>query len=339
MSTTALNKNALIQANALNRYYGDYQAVNDFNLILKKGEVLGLLGPNGAGKSTTMQMLTGNISPSSGDVFIDGMNLIEEPESAKASIGYLPEQPPVYKDMTVTEYLKYCAALRGIKKQQSVQLMSYASERCGLQDVSKKLIGNLSKGFQQRVGIAQAILHQPKVVIFDEPTVGLDPLQINQIRQLIRELGEDHAVILSTHILPEVQAVCDRVQIINRGETVFADSFKELAKGHFSHQVIASFTNVIDVKLLESMTNVNKVIAIETVSNNNRYQISFKKDTDSQNNASEVYHLAVKQDWQLIELIPQNETLEQIFMDLVYADTSLKQQNSDTKKKAEVLDE
>lgn len=339
MSTTALDNNALIQANALNRYYGDYQAVNDFNLTLKKGEVLGLLGPNGAGKSTTMQMLTGNISPSSGEVFIDGVNLVEEPESAKASIGYLPEQPPVYKDMTVAEYLKYCAALRGIKKQQSGQLISYASDRCGLQDVSKKLIGNLSKGFQQRVGIAQAILHQPKVVIFDEPTVGLDPLQINQIRQLIRELGEDHAVILSTHILPEVQAVCDRVQIINRGETVFADSFEKLAKRHFGNQVTVSFNDLVDVKLLEKMTNVERVTTLESSGNNHRYQVSFKQNTDSQNNAAEIYRLAVKHDWQLVELIPQNETLEQIFMDLVYADTGLEEQNSDTKMKAEAEDE
>ncbi len=339
MSNTALNNSALLQAKSLYRYYGDYQAVNDFNLILNKGEVLGLLGPNGAGKSTTMQMLTGNISPSSGEVFINGINLIEEPELAKASIGYLPEQPPVYKDMTVGEYLTYCSALRGISKQQRVQLISYASERCGLQDVSKKLIGNLSKGFQQRVGIAQAILHQPKVVIFDEPTVGLDPLQINQIRQLIRELGEDHAVILSTHILPEVQAVCDRVQIINHGETVFADSFEKLAKRHFGNQVIVSFNDVIDVKLLENMTNVDHVTATNSLANNHRYQISFKQDTESDNNSAEVYQLAVKQGWQLIELIPQNETLEKIFMDLVYADASLGQQNPDTKMKAEVVDE
>lgn len=321
MSTNARNNNVLIQANALNRYYGDYQAVNDFNLTLKKGEVLGLLGPNGAGKSTTMQMLTGNISPSSGDVFIDGINLIEEPETAKAAIGYLPEQPPVYKDMTVAEYLKYCAALRGIAKDQRNALISIASDRCGLQDVSKKLIGNLSKGFQQRVGIAQAILHQPKVVIFDEPTVGLDPLQINQIRQLIRELGEDHAVILSTHILPEVQAVCDRVQIINNGETVFADSFEKLAERHFGSNLIVSFKESIDESLLKKLKKVDSVKSLDSVSNQNSYQINFNQDSNSPNNSSEVYQLAVKQGWDLIELSPQNETLEQIFMDLVYSES------------------
>jgi len=225
MSNTALDTTVLIQATSLNRYYGVHQAVNDYNLTLNKGEVLGLLGPNGAGKSTTMQMLTGNISPSSGDVLVNGISLIEQPESAKSAIGYLPEQPPVYRDMTVREYLIYCAALHGIDKSKKNNAVIEASTRCGLQDVQNKLIANLSKGFQQRVGITQAILHKPDVVILDEPTVGLDPLQINQIRQLIRELGEDHAVILSTHILPEVQAVCDRVQIINHGKTVFSDSF------------------------------------------------------------------------------------------------------------------
>ena len=337
MSTVAQDNNALIQANALNRYYGDYQAVSDFNLTLKKGEVLGLLGPNGAGKSTTMQMLTGNISPSSGDIFIDGINLIEEPESAKAAIGYLPEQPPVYKDMTVDEYLKYCAALRGITKDQRNNFIANASDRCGLQDVSQKLIGNLSKGFQQRVGIAQAILHQPKVVIFDEPTVGLDPLQINQIRQLIRELGEDHAVILSTHILPEVQAVCDRVQIINNGETVFSDSFEKLGESHSGSNVVVGFNNAIDKSLIENLNNVKSIKSLASASNQNRYQISFNQDSNSQNNAAEIYQLAVKQDWALTELTPQNETLEQTFMDLVYSESD--RQNSEKEMKAEGVDE
>ena len=330
----ALNDDVLIQANDLNRYYGDYQAVNNFNLTLKKGEVLGLLGPNGAGKSTTMQMLTGNISPSSGYILIDGINLIEEPESAKSAIGYLPEQPPVYRDMTVAEYLSYCAALRGITKDKRTSFINDANDRCGLQDVSKKLIGNLSKGFQQRVGIAQAILHKPKVVIFDEPTVGLDPLQINQIRQLIRELGEDHAVILSTHILPEVQAVCDRVQIINRGKTVFADSFSKLAERHFSSAVIVGFKDSIDSKLLENLSGVEQVKALGSLQNQdqNSYQLSFQQDSITQDNTVAIYQLAVKQGWKLIELSPQNETLEQIFMDLVYSDSgsdSKKQQNSE----------
>ena len=325
MSKTALNKSAddvqqnsvLIQATSLNRYYGDYQAVRDFNLTLRKGEVLGLLGPNGAGKSTTMQMLTGNISPSSGDVFINGINLIEEPESAKSAIGYLPEQPPVYRDMTVKEYLRYCAALRGIPKTQQSKLHTEASERCGLQDVQHKLIANLSKGFQQRVGIAQAILHKPDVVILDEPTVGLDPLQINQIRQLIRELGEDHAVILSTHILPEVQAVCDRVQIIHKGETVFADTFEKLADQEHLSEIIVSFTHEVELTLLSQLWGVAQVEMLPSQAKQSSYRISYQEQSDP----AAIFKLAVKNGWELIELRPQKKTLEQIFMHLVHSES------------------
>ncbi len=333
MSNAALNTSALIQATALNRYYGDYQAVNDFNLILNKGEVLGLLGPNGAGKSTTMQMLTGNISPSSGEILINGISLIEQPESAKSAIGYLPEQPPVYRDMTVSEYLTYCAALRGISKSQKNSSLAEACERCGLQDVKNKLIGNLSKGFQQRVGIAQAILHKPDVVILDEPTVGLDPIQINQIRQLIRELGEDHAVILSTHILPEVQAVCDRVQIINRGETVFSDSFAKLADRQHTNEVVVSFADDVDVSLLAQLKGVDQVEKINAQSNQSRYRLDYQK----QHNAADVFQLAVKQGWGLLELSPQTETLEQIFMNLVHSEP--KRESKPVMEKQEAVDE
>lgn len=328
------NPDVLIQATALNRFYGDYQAVCDFNLSLKKGEVLGLLGPNGAGKSTTLQMLTGTLSPSSGDVFIDGVHLINQPEVAKSNIGYLPEQPPVYRDMTVREYLNYCAALRGLKKLQRKTLVASASERCGLDAVANKLIGNLSKGFQQRVGIAQAILHQPKVVILDEPTVGLDPLQINQIRQLIRELGRDHAVILSTHILPEVQAVCDRVQIIHQGKTVFADSFAAWANKHQASILTVAFTGDIDADLLEKLDGLIQLKALESDDATKRFQLSFQPhdgETDSSTNidagaqpryASSVYHLAQQQGWELLELTPQHETLEQVFMNLIYSEAT-----------------
>ena len=347
MSNTALNNavddkvesnandTTLIQATALNRYYGDYHAVSDFNLTLKKGEVLGLLGPNGAGKSTTMQMLTGNISPSSGEVLINGINLIEQAESAKSAIGYLPEQPPVYRDMTVKEYLMYCAALHGIAKTQKKTAVSNANERCGLQDVQNKLIGNLSKGFQQRVGIAQAILHKPDVVILDEPTVGLDPLQINQIRQLIRDLGKDHAVILSTHILPEVQAVCDRVQIINRGETVFSDSFDKLSERQSSSEVIVSFTDVVDVSLLKQLAGVTQVESLASKAKQSSYRIDYQGPHDT----AEIFQLAVKQDWKLLELSPQTETLEQIFMNLVYSESKPESKSEPVDQKTEAKSE
>ncbi|MFN3786154.1 MAG: ABC transporter ATP-binding protein [Thiothrix sp.] len=216
----------LISAVGLVRYYAEQCAVDNVTVTLHKGEVLGLLGPNGAGKSTTMQMLTGNLAPSAGEILINGVDLLEQPRHAKQHIGYLPEQPPVYRDLTVEEYLHYCARLRAVPHQQRAEAIERTCERCGLQAVRKRLIGNLSKGFRQRVGIAQAILHNPAVVILDEPTVGLDPIQIREIRRLIRELGQEHGIILSTHILPEVQAVCDRVQILNRGKTVFNDSLQ-----------------------------------------------------------------------------------------------------------------
>ena len=221
-----MESSILLAAEGLSRFYSEHCAVDNLDLKLNKGEVLGLLGPNGAGKSTTMQMLTGNLAPSRGSILINGIDLLEHPKAAKKHLGYLPEQPPVYRDLTVMEYLDYCARLHGLKGKERSQAIQQAQERCSLVEVSKRLIGNLSKGYKQRIGIAQAILHNPSVVILDEPTVGLDPLQIREIRKLIRDLGKEHSVILSTHILPEVQAVCDRVQILNRGKTVFNDSLK-----------------------------------------------------------------------------------------------------------------
>jgi ABC-2 type transport system ATP-binding protein len=197
----------------LHRRYGDVHAVQGLDFQVRRGEVLGFLGPNGAGKTTTMQMICGVLAPSEGTVRIGGVDLLEDPVAAKRQLGYLPEQPPLYRELTVDEYLRYCAHLHGLRNRQATTAMDEVKARCGLRDNGGRLIGNLSKGFQQRVGIAQAILHRPAVVVLDEPTVGLDPIQIREIRELMRELGNDHGVILSTHILPEVQAVCDRVQI------------------------------------------------------------------------------------------------------------------------------
>ncbi len=218
----------LISVEHLYRYYGTTCAVRDVNFELRKGQVLGFLGPNGAGKSTTMQILSGNLAPSAGRVMINGIDLLDQPKRAKAELGYLPEQPPLYRELTVDEYLWFCARLNRIPGKGRSAAVATAKQRCGLADVGGRLIGNLSKGYQQRVGIAQAIIHTPKVVILDEPTVGLDPIQIREIRNLIRELGKEHGIILSTHILPEVQAVCTHVQIIHQGTLVFADSIAGL---------------------------------------------------------------------------------------------------------------
>ncbi len=320
----ALVDSALIKATNLNRFYGEYHAVKDFNLTLKKGEVLGLLGPNGAGKSSTMQMLTGNISPSSGEIMINGINLVENPKQAKRQIGYLPEQPPVYRDMTPLEFLNYCAMLHDIPKSRVSAAVNDAVERCVLGSVTNKLIGNLSKGYQQRVGIAQAILHQPEIVILDEPTVGLDPLQITKIRQLIRELGNDHSVILSTHILPEVQAVCDRVQIINHGETVFSDSFAQLAQNQPSNRIVVGFGDAVDDADLQSLNALEKVTSLGS----NRFQLDFNAPVEP----SMLYKLAVENGWILTELNKQEETLEQIFMNLVHTDNASNTLRAETDK-------
>jgi len=223
-----MSKKLLIQAQHLHRYYGKYHAVNKISVTLYKGEILGLLGQNGAGKSTIMQLLTGNIMPNSGTIKINDINLQEEPIAAKRQLGYLPETPPLYRDMRVVEYLGYCGLLHDIPKTALNDAVNKVVQRCGLQEMQQRIIANLSKGYQQRVGIAQAIIHEPAVIILDEPTVGLDPIQIQQIRSLIKQLAQDHSVLLSTHILQEVEALCDRVHIINKGQTVFVDTLDAL---------------------------------------------------------------------------------------------------------------
>ena len=223
-----MTKKMLIQAENLHRYYGKHHAINNISITLHQGEVLGLLGQNGAGKSTTMQLLTGNITASSGTVNINGINLQDQPIAAKQQLGYLPETPPLYRDMTVVEYLRYCALLHDIPKKSLNNAINKVIQRCDLTSMQHRLIANLSKGYQQRVGIAQAIIHEPAVIILDEPTVGLDPIQIQEIRKLIKTLAQTHSVLLSTHILQEVEAICDRVHIINQGQTVFVDSLAAL---------------------------------------------------------------------------------------------------------------
>lgn len=312
-----MSDNILIHAEGLYRYYGSYCAVNNININLKQGEVLGLLGPNGAGKSTAMQMLTGNLSPSQGEIKIKGVDLLDNPKQAKQHIGYLPEQPPVYRDMRVDEYLGYCAKLRRVPVAKQKDTIEQAKQRCGLNDVSKRLIGNLSKGFQQRVGIAQAILHTPDIIILDEPTVGLDPIQIQEIRRLISELGKDHSVVLSTHILPEVQAVCDRVQIIHQGKTVFDDSLDSLEGRQNNSVLTVGFSQEIDESKLAALEHINNI----TKSDHNIYQI---QHDDGYNVVPAICELAQGEVWQLQAITPKSTTLEQIFMDLIHGEEQTK---------------
>jgi ABC-2 type transport system ATP-binding protein len=202
--------------------------VNDVSLELRRGEVLGLLGHNGAGKSTTLQMLTGALPPHSGHIEVCEFDILQQPQHAKACIGFLPEHPPLYRDMRVDDYLLFAARIHGIPSAKLADALAQAKQRCGLQDCGRKLIGALSKGYQQRVGIAQAIIHNPAVVVLDEPTVGLDPAQIRDIRTLIRELGDSSSVILSTHMLNEVETLCDRVIILQQGRLIYSGSSAEM---------------------------------------------------------------------------------------------------------------
>ncbi|BAV32956.1 ABC transporter ATP-binding protein [Sulfuricaulis limicola] len=304
-----MSHNTLVEIRNLSRFYGALQAVRDVSFTIRQGEVLGFLGPNGAGKTTTMQIISGNLAPSGGSVTIAGHDLLEDPRAAKSQIGYLPEQPPLYRELTVDEYLDYCAALNHVPRARRVQARDNAKERCGLHGVGRRLIGNLSKGFQQRVGIAQAIIHLPPVVILDEPTVGLDPIQIREIRALIRELGKEHGVILSTHILPEVQATCDHVQIINKGELVLNESIEGLEHHMKSASLTVAFHRPPAQAALEKLPGV-KSVRLEKEGRMHVFHEPEKNPTD------DILRLAVDNNLGLYEIRPGRLSLEQIFLEL-----------------------
>jgi len=301
-----MSSQALISVNKLVRYYGDYCAVDNISFELAAGDILGFLGPNGAGKSTTMQMLSGNLAPTEGEIHINGIDLLDKPGAAKTALGYLPETPPLYKEMSVDEYLRYCAVLRRIKKAGIKDAMALAKQRCGLAGVGKRLIGNLSKGFQQRVGIAQAILHSPQVIILDEPTVGLDPIQIREIRELITELGKSHGIILSTHILPEVASVCNRVQIINEGRLVYASDMQGLLEQQTTGKYEISLARPPSVDAIRATGFIDQVEQLDA----NRFIVNISSTAD------QLARVAVNNDWGLNKLVAHEHSLEQIFVNL-----------------------
>ena len=234
----------MIEVSHLTKQYGNHLAVDDVSFTVADGQICGLLGPNGAGKSTIMNILTGYLSATSGQVTVAGHPVPEEADAAKACVGYLPEQPPLYPEMTVQEYLTFAAELKGVKKAERKEQVCRAARRTGLEAVLPRLIRSLSKGYKQRVGIAQALLGSPRLIILDEPTVGLDPAQVIEIRKLIRELGRAHTVILSSHILSEVQAVCQQILILSKGHLAAAGSLEELtADGKSLEEVFLELTD------------------------------------------------------------------------------------------------
>ena len=310
-----MEQNIFIKIDHVSRYYGRQYTVNDVSFQVHRGEVLGFLGPNGAGKSTTMLMLTGNLAPTQGQIFINGIDILDNPKEAKAHIGFLPEQPPLYRELTVDEYLLYCARINRIARGKIPAAIDAAKQRCGLSEVGRRLIGNLSKGYQQRVGIAQAIIHSPAVVILDEPTVGLDPIQIREIRALIRELSGDHSVILSSHILPEIQSTCDRVQIINKGSLVLSESVADLDR----HLKVSSFTVALHrPPPLDILTSLPSVTAVQALGDE-RFRISHGA---ADNPAEQIAVLSAQNNWGLFELVPEKRSLEDIFLDITTAETN-----------------
>jgi ABC-2 type transport system ATP-binding protein len=253
----------LIQVTDLSKRYGQHLAVDQLNFTVKKGEILGFLGPNGAGKSTTMNMITGYLSATSGQVTIDGLDLLEYPQETKAKIGYLPEFPPLYPDLTVTEYLDFVGAIKKVTPAAKKVSLEKVMDLVKIGDVRGRLIKNLSKGYKQRVGLAQALMGNPQVLILDEPTVGLDPKQIIEIRDLIADLGHEHTIILSSHILPEVSAICERVIIINHGRIVAGDTPENLAKSLASSSKLLLRVAASPPEALETLQKLTGIKFVE----------------------------------------------------------------------------
>ena len=306
----------VLELKNLTMKFGGVTALDSVDLDVYKGEICALIGPNGAGKSTTMRMLTGNLAPSIGTVKICGIDMMENPKEAKALIGYLPEMRPIYKELTVDEFLTIAARLHKVPSKQIKKAVEIAKQKCGLSHMSKRLIENLSNGYQQRVAIAQAIIHNPLVVILDEPTVGLDPIQIREIRSLIREIGQKHSVILSTHILPEVEMVCDRVQIIDKGNLVFHGSIDELKQHRQGNKLMVGFAKAPTISALNDIEGVAKVEKVE----DRMYRIHFK---NKQSPAEAIVKLSVKNSWGLYQIAPDQTSLEDVFVQL----TQMKQKN------------
>jgi len=309
------NGQVTLLARNLSRNYGNKRAVRDVDLTLTRGEVRGLLGLNGAGKTTTMQMLTGNLAPTTGAITVCGIDMLDRPTQAKARIGYLPETPPLYKELKVDEYLHLAARLHRVPKARVAEAVATAKRRCGLTDTGGRMIGALSKGFQQRVGIAQAIVHAPDVVILDEPTVGLDPNQRREIRELIRELGRGHSVILSTHMLDEVEMVCDSVQIIAQGSVVFSDSIAAMRQVRSGQRLRVGFRHAPPASALTTLPGVQSA---ETEPDG-FLRVLHAEDRDP---TDVIVRASVDHGWGLKHLSRDLTSLEDAFMELTRAEDS-----------------
>ncbi len=307
----------MIEVRHLTKDYGPHRAIDNLNFTLNKGDVVGFLGPNGAGKSTTMKIITGFMAPTSGEALVGGFDVFENPIEVKRRIGYLPETPPVYLDMSVQDYLQYVAELKGVEKNKKSALVARAIEKTNLGSVQKRMIGNLSKGFRQRVGIAQALVSDPDVLILDEPTVGLDPKQVAEIRDLIQELRGQHTIILSTHILSEVQAVCEKAIIINKGRIVAQDTIENLSRVD-KGQLRLHIRLAKDLNLSQTLGGAQGIVKIESPKSK-EWLVDVSGGDEVLENIS---GLIVQAKGGLLELTPSKLDLEDVFLKLTYGQDS-----------------
>ena len=311
----------MISVQELTKRYARTVAVDHISFQVAKGQIVGFLGPNGAGKTTTMRMLTCFLPPSAGTATVAGFDVLDKPLEVKKRIGYLPETPPIYPEMETTEYLKFVGKLKGLSGAELSQRVDYVCERCAITDVRKKLLGKLSKGYRQRVGLAQAIIHNPDVLILDEPTAGLDPKQINETRDLIKSLAGDHTIILSTHILPEVEQTCEQVIIINKGKLVATDSVSNLrARARGAESVLievagrnGAFEAAAAQKKLERVAGVSRVLCRQQVDSHAIFEVESQKGKLVR---GDLARAVVESGWDLNELRPAAMSLEEIFLQL-----------------------
>lgn len=307
----------MIEVRNLVKKYGSHMAVNHLNFTIEKGKIYGFLGPNGAGKSTTMNMITGYIASTEGEILIDGHNILEEPEEAKKKIGYLPEIPPLYVDMTVSEYLKFVAELKSIPKEKRSGNINEVMSTTKLQSVKDRLIKNLSKGYRQRVGLAQALLGYPEIIILDEPTVGLDPKQIIEIRDLIKSLGNKHTVILSSHILSEVSAVCDHVLIIDKGKLVASDTPENLSKamaGANSLELTVKGKEEVIRKALDMVENIEELVYHQSmIKDACDFTVKIAGNQDMREN---IFFALAEVKCPILKMQSSNMSLEEVFLKL-----------------------
>ena len=314
----------MISVKNLTKYYGDFQALKGISFEIKSGEIVGILGPNGAGKSTTLRILTCYLNPTEGDAIIDGKSILDDEINVKKTIGYLPESAPLYNDMCVFDYLVYMADIQDLDKSKLNERLDYVVDACSLKEVISKPIGELSKGYKQRVGLAGSIIHDPKILILDEPTNGLDPNQIVEIRELIKELGKEKTVLVSTHILSEVEATCSRAIIINKGDIIADDTPRNLSSSFANHNKsttvkisIKTSDNVETIK--EKLSNIKDIykVEIEEFSNDIK-EVSIY--SNSEEPRDEIYRFIKDTDWIIYEMTKVKENLETVFHTLTKGD-------------------